>query len=110
VQSKERNFRVFALRGCRKNIFKKIKKKSHWAAGCLLGSVPDNNALISAQMSAFAYDIDNWRAPAHVMGDPRFWVRAYQNPDLSEERRYTSTSFHIENLIIDYMQAVEMPK
>jgi hypothetical protein len=78
---------------------------------CLLPTVQENNALIASQMSAFAWHMEQaYKAPAEVVGDPRFWVRAYQNEELADERRATSTAYHIENLIEGYMQTLEMPE
>jgi hypothetical protein len=76
---------------------------------CLLPTIAENNALIKAQMPAYAWHMEHkYKAPAEVIGDPRFWVRAYQNHELSEGRRLTSTAHHIENLIQGYMQSMEL--
>jgi hypothetical protein len=78
---------------------------------CLKGSIVENNATIAAQIAAFVWWLENeYVAPAHVLGDARFSVRAYVNPELSDERRFTSTAYHIETMITDYLQSVEMPE
>jgi hypothetical protein len=65
----------------------------------LLGSTPENNARLVADLPAFLYWLEGYEPDPEVMGNPRFGTQAYFHPELKRELQSTSAAANLLPLI-----------